>query len=154
MSKQAPPILRQLCQLCKPTHPAATPTRKKPQGGHRGRFHSPSPCACCHAQLFATLWAAASQAPLSMGFSRQESWNRLPFPSPGYLPNPRIKPRSPALQADSLPAEPQGSPRVLDWVAYLFSSRSSWPRNRTRVSCIAGRFFTNWTIREDWKKNS
>ena len=42
----------------------------------------------------------------------------------------------------------QGSPRILEWVAYLFSSRSSWSRNRTRVSCIAGRFFTNWTSRE------
>ena len=42
----------------------------------------------------------------------------------------------------------RGSPRILEWVAYPFSSRSSWPRNGTRVSCIAGRFFTNWTIRE------
>ena len=42
----------------------------------------------------------------------------------------------------------KGSPRILKWVAYPFSSRSSWPRNQTRVSCIAGRFFTNWTIRE------
>ena len=42
----------------------------------------------------------------------------------------------------------KGSPRVLEWVAYLFSSRSSWPRNHTEVSCIAGGFFTNWAIRE------
>ena len=42
----------------------------------------------------------------------------------------------------------KGSPRILGWVAYPFSSRSSWPRNRTRASCIAGRFFTNWAIRE------
>ena len=42
----------------------------------------------------------------------------------------------------------QGSPRILVWVTYLFSSKSSPPRNRTRVSCIAGRFLTNWTIRE------
>ena len=42
----------------------------------------------------------------------------------------------------------KGSPRVLEWVAYPFSSRSSWPRNWTRVSCIAGGFFTNWAIRE------
>ena len=41
------------------------------------------------------------------------------------------------------------SPRILEWVAYSFSSRSSQPRNWTRVSCIAGRFFTNWTIRVD-----
>ena len=42
----------------------------------------------------------------------------------------------------------KGSPRILEWVAYPFSSGSSWPRNRTRVSCIAGGFFTNWAIRE------
>ena len=42
----------------------------------------------------------------------------------------------------------KGSPRILECVAYPFSSGSSWPRNWTRVSCIAGRFFTNWAIRE------
>ena len=42
----------------------------------------------------------------------------------------------------------RGSPRILEWVAYPFSSRSSWPRNQTGVSCIAGRFFTNWVIKE------
>ena len=50
-------------------------------------------------------------APLSMGFSRQEYWSGLPFPSPGDLPDLGIKPRFPALQADSLPSEPQGSPK-------------------------------------------
>ena len=40
------------------------------------------------------------------------------------------------------------SPTILEWVAYRFSSRSSWPRNQTRLSCIAGRFFTNWDIKE------
>ena len=47
----------------------------------------------------------------SMEFSRQKYWSAEPFPSPGYLPNPGIKPRSPTLQADSLPAEPQGKPK-------------------------------------------
>ena len=42
----------------------------------------------------------------------------------------------------------KGSPRTLEWVAYPFSSQSSWPRNQTRVSCIAGGSFTNWAIRE------
>ena len=46
----------------------------------------------------------------------------------------------------------KGSPRILEWVVYPFSSRSSWPRNRTRVSCIAGGFFTNWTIRKAPKR--
>ena len=50
----------------------------------------------------ATPWTVAHQAPLSMGFSRQEYWSGLPFPSPGDLPNPGIEPGSPALQADAL----------------------------------------------------
>ena len=61
-------------------------------------------------QLLATPWTAAYQAPLSLGFSRREYWSGLPFPSPGELPNPRIEPRFPALQADSLPSEPTGKP--------------------------------------------
>ena len=59
-------------------------------------------------RLFATLWTVAHQAPLSMVFSRQEYWSGLPFPSPGDLPDPGIKPRSPALEADALTSEPPG----------------------------------------------
>ena len=59
-------------------------------------------------QLFATPWTVTYQAPWSMGFSRQEYWSGLPFPSPGDLPNPGIKPKSPALQTDALPSEPLG----------------------------------------------
>ena len=61
-----------------------------------------------HVRLFATPWTGAHQAPLTMGFPRQEYWSGLPFPSPGALPNPGIEPMSPvspALQADSLPSE-------------------------------------------------
>ena len=61
-------------------------------------------------RLFATPWTVAHQAPLSMGFSRQEYWSGLPFPSPGDLPDPGIEPRSPALQADALTSEPPGMP--------------------------------------------
>ena len=50
------------------------------------------------------------QAPLSMGFSKQEYWNELPFPTPGDLPNPGTEPGSLTLQADSLPSEPPGKP--------------------------------------------
>ena len=57
-----------------------------------------------------TPWTIACKAPLSKGFPRQEYWSELPFPSPGDLPNPGIEPRSPALQADSLPTELQGKP--------------------------------------------
>ena len=60
--------------------------------------------------LFATPRTVAHQAPLSMEFSRQEYWNALSFPSPGDPLDPGIKPRSPALQADSLPSEPPGKP--------------------------------------------
>ena len=59
------------------------------------------------------LWTVAHQAPPSMGFSGQEHWSGLPFPSPGDLPNPGIEPRSPALQADALTSEPPGKPNVL-----------------------------------------
>ena len=56
-------------------------------------------------------WIVVHQAPLSMEFSRQENWSKLPFPFPGDLPNPGIKPGSLALQADYLPSEPPGKPR-------------------------------------------
>ena len=58
--------------------------------------------------LFATPWTVANQAPPSMGFSREEYWSGLPFPSPRDLPNPGIEPGSPALQADDLTSEPPG----------------------------------------------
>ena len=64
-----------------------------------------SPLLSC-VQLFATPWTVAHQSPPSMGFSRQEYWSGLPFPSPEDLPNPGIEPRSPALQADALTSEP------------------------------------------------
>ena len=66
-------------------------------------------CFIC-VQLFATLWTVALQAPLSMGFSRQEYWSGWPFPSPGDCPKPGIEPRFPALQVDSLPAGQPGNP--------------------------------------------
>ena len=58
--------------------------------------------------LFATPWTVACQAPPAKGFSRQEYWSGLPFPSPGDLPNPGTKPGSPTLQADSLLSQPPG----------------------------------------------
>ena len=59
-------------------------------------------------RLFATPWTVAYQASLSMGFSRQEYWSGLLFPSPGDIPNPGIEPGSPALWADALLSEPPG----------------------------------------------
>ena len=64
-------------------------------------------------RLFDTPWTVAHQAPLSMGFSRQEYWSGLPFPSPGDLPDPGIEPGSPSLEADALTSEPPGKPIVM-----------------------------------------
>ena len=63
-----------------------------------------------HVQLFVTPWTVAYQAPPSMGFSRQEYWSGLPFPSPEDLPNSGIEPWSPTLQADALASELPGKP--------------------------------------------
>ena len=68
-----------------------------------------------HVRLFATLWTVAHQAPLSMGFSRQEYWSGLPLLSPGDLPDPGVEPGSPALQAHSLASEPAGKPINPAW---------------------------------------
>ena len=84
-------------------------------------------------RLFAIPWTVAHQAPLSMGFSRQEYWSGLSFPSPGGLPNPGMEPRSPALQADALTSESPGmfsvhrilQAKVLEWAAIPFSKSES-----------------------------
>ena len=73
---------------------------------------------CCfqslsRVQLFATPWTVSRQAPLSMGFSRQEYWSGLPFPSPGDVPDPGIEPTCPALAGRFLTAEPPGKPQVM-----------------------------------------
>ena len=73
-------------------------------------------------RLLVTPWTAAYQAPLSMGFPRQEHWSGFPFPSPRDLPHPGIKPRSPALQADSLPSEPPGKPRRMGFTRKMNTS--------------------------------
>ena len=72
-------------------------------------------------QLFATPWTRTYQTPLFMGFSKQEYWNGFPFPSPGDFPDPGLKPRSPALQADALPSEPPGKPKNVQTTVQLHS---------------------------------
>ena len=69
------------------------------------------------------------QAPLSMGFSRQEYWSGLPFPSPGDLPDPGLNPSLPQCGRILYQLNHKGSPRILQWVAYSFSNRASQPRN-------------------------
>ena len=83
-----------------------------------------------------TPWTVACQVPLSMGFSRQEYWNGLPFLSPGDFPDSGIEPGSPALQADSLPTELQGKSTIM-YVFYVFVP--------TTVFCSC-KFFIYFTI--------
>ena len=73
-------------------------------------YKPPYVCMLSHVWLLLTSWTIAHQAPLSMEFSRQEYWSRLPFPSPGHLPNPEIKPTSPALAGEFLTTAPPGKP--------------------------------------------
>ena len=73
---------------------------------------------------------AAHQVPLSLGFSRQEYWSGLPFLSPGDLPNPGIKPRSPASQADALSSEPPGKPipymcRYICIISFMYAAAAA-----------------------------
>ena len=91
---------------------------------------------------FATPWTIACQAPLSRRFPRQEYWSGLPFPSLGDLPNPGIKPRSPALADGFFTAEPSGKEEskqlfLLPSCYRLPVFASSWP---IRSSCL-GDFF-------------
>ena len=72
-----------------------------------GKYNTCTP-SLSRVRLFATPQTAAYQAPLSVGFSRQQYWSGLPFPSPVDLPDPGIEPRSPALQTDAFPFEPPG----------------------------------------------
>ena len=86
-------------------------------------------------QLFATPWTVAYQAPLSMGFSRQQYWSGLPFPSPRDLPNPGIEPGSPASQTDALSSEPPGkSIEKNDLFAGSRSSQKIRPEDKSTKS--------------------
>ena len=87
-------------------------------------------------RLFATPWTVAYQASLSMGFSRQEYWSGLPFPSPGDLPNPGIEPGSPALEIDPLTSEPPGKPKSLLFGEQLMVSP---------INCFLQGEFWRWT---------
>ena len=92
-------------------------------------------------RLFATLWTLARQAPLSMGFSRQEYCSGLPWPPPGELPNPGITPASPgtlALQVDSLPLSHPGSPSLGKHLRTKETMRTGWTPRRSRKPPISG----------------
>ena len=109
--------------------------------------------------LFATPWTVAYQAPLSMGFSRQEYWSGLPFPSPGDLLDPGIEPGSPSLQADALTSEPPGKPRSGKWNVVNFrlilTVKGIWFRSYLNGLVAFSTFFNfsvNLVIRSSWSK--
>ena len=95
----------------------------------------------CHVRVvsnsFVTPWTVPCQAPLSIGFPRQEYWSGLPFPSPRDFPNPGIKPSSPASQGDSLPLSHQGSHKVS--IHAVITCNSSFPLsyslNKNALGC-------------------
>ena len=81
-------------------------------------------------QTLATPWTVAYQAPPSVGFSRQEYWSGLPFPSPGDLPDPGIEPRSPTLDADALTSESPGKPNcAVVWAFFGIAFLWDWNEN-------------------------
>ena len=98
----------------------------------------------------ATPWTVAHQAPLSMGFSKQEYWSGLPFPSPGDLFDLGIEPRSPALQADSLTTEQPGTlhrtPGCVSLLLFSHSvvSSSATPSTAARQASLS--FTVSWTL--------
>ena len=98
--------------------------------------------------LFATPWTLACQAPLSMGFSRQEYWSRLLFPSPGDFPNPGIEPRSPALQADTLSSEPPGITQFTSSVYQTLMVRNNviWHLDKIKLSVWIQYYIYMWSL--------
>ena len=80
---------------------------------HPPEFQFSSVQSLSRVQLFVTPWTVAYQASPSMGFSKQEYWSGLPFPSPEDLPDPGVEPGSPTLQADTLTSEPPGKERSI-----------------------------------------
>ena len=86
-----------------------------------------------HVQLFVTPWTVAYQASPSTGFSRQEYWSGLLFPSSGHLPDPGIKPGSPTLQADALTSELPGKP-IYTWNLFIISNKNAVPINNNSPS--------------------
>ena len=84
----------------------------------------------------------------SMEFSRPEYWSGSVSLLQGIFPTQGLNPGLPHCRQILYQLSHKGSPRILDWVAYPFSRGSSWLRNQTGVSYIAGGFFTNWAMRE------
>ena len=106
--------------------------------------------------LFVTPWTVASQVPLSMEFSQPEYWSGLPCPPPGDIPDPGIKPESPALQADSLLSEPPQKPQILHilgWGSHFFSFLSLEQRFLS-LDFVYFKWFVRFTYKHNSKPNS
>ena len=104
-----------------PNKVSSSSTNHNERRTHDNRNACVCVCVCVSHSVMsdsATPWTKAHQAPLAMEFSGQEYWSSLPFPSPGDLPNPGIKPGSPALQADSLRSE---------FIACIFQAQRQTP---------------------------
>ena len=99
-----------------------------------------------HLVMSDSLWPHGLYSPLNS--SGQNTWVGGLSLLQGIFPTKGLNPGLPHCRQILYQLSHKGSPRILGWVAYPFSSRSSQPRSWTGVSCIAGRFFTNWTIRE------
>ena len=93
-----------------------------------------------------SLWPHGLYSPWN-SLGQNTEWGAFPF-SWGIFPTQGSNPGLLHYRWNLYQLSHQGSPRILEWVAYPFSSGSSWPRNQTGVSCIADGFFTNWAIRE------
>ena len=122
------------------------PTREKKKKKTSQKLKESEVAQSC---VIATLWTVAYQAPPSTGFSRQEYYSTLPFPSPGDLPQQGMEPRSPALQADALPSEPPGKPHFPEgmpfktFMIWVFQNISSM---RSSLGLWLWGLVTNWKI--------
>ena len=120
--EEEPPVKSSRAEAAAHSLPAAswhTVGQNYPTKPLKDSWHSDTPLLLLLGR-FSCVWlcvtsrTVARQAPLSMGFSRQEYWSGLPCPPPGDLPNPGIEPKSPALQVGSLPLSHQGSPEYTE----------------------------------------
>ena len=102
-------FLKYMCVLAAPGLRGSTRDLRLPYEGSRSLEDGMASCVLSRVRLPATPWTVARQAPLPVGFSRQEYWSALPFPPPGALPHPGVKPASLRSQADSLPPSYLGS---------------------------------------------
>ena len=103
----------------------------------------PSVCVLSHVWLFAALWTVAHQVPLSLGFSSQEYWSGLPFPSPGDLPDSGIEPKSPALAGGIFTSDPFGFNLKRSIVTYkhLLSTLESWIKEKKKKKTVTNNYW-------------